>query len=213
MPDFMIFREGTDEKEKNDYKLKMGEFAKNLADGYVKGKKTLVITGSGVSAGSVPGMLKLMDKIIELTKNYEKEWNQSDIFQEIFDDYEKVHEFSKKQIVVLEEAHNYVPSTKSTVCKEIIVRLAREGRKYGISLCFVTQRPRFFDQTALSQSGNKIIFSLSNQDDIKHITEDLSVYRSELTREIQNQRVGECVVAGEAYHDILGVKINFQNMT
>ena len=77
----------------------------------------------------------------------------------------------KKQIVVIEESHNYVPSTKSTMCKDIIVRLAREGRKYGISLCFITQRPRFFDQTALSQSGNKIIFSLPNHDDIKHITE------------------------------------------
>ncbi len=115
----------------------------------------------------------------------------------------------KKQIVVIEESHNYVPSTKSTICKEIIVRLAREGRKYGISLCFITQRPRFFDQTALSQSGNKIIFSLPNQDDINHITEEISAYRLDLLSSIQNQRVGECVIAGDAYNEILEVKIKF----
>lgn len=115
----------------------------------------------------------------------------------------------KKQIVVIEESHNYVPSTKNTICKEIIVRLAREGRKYGISLCFITQRPRFFDQTALSQSGNKIIFSLPNQDDIKHITEEISAHRLDLLSTIQNQRVGECVIAGDAYNEILEVKVEF----
>ncbi|MGN0318606.1 MAG: ATP-binding protein [Lachnospira sp.] len=115
----------------------------------------------------------------------------------------------KKHIVVIEESHNYVPSTKSTLCKETIVRLAREGRKYGISLCFITQRPRFFDQTALSQSGNKIIFSLPNQDDIKHITEEVPIYRSDLLNVIQNQRVGECVIVGDAYNEILQVKIEF----
>lgn len=115
----------------------------------------------------------------------------------------------KKHIVVIEESHNYIPSTKSTLCKEIIVRLAREGRKYGISLCFITQRPRFFDQTALSQSGNKIIFSLPNQDDIKHITEEVSMHGIDLLNAIQNQRVGECVIAGDAYNEILEVKIEF----
>lgn len=115
----------------------------------------------------------------------------------------------KKQIVVLEEAHNYVPSVKSTICKEAIVRLAREGRKYGISLCFITQRPRFFDQTALSQSGNRIIFSLPNQEDIKHITEEISMNRSELLGAIQKQKVGECVIAGDSYNENLEIKIKF----
>lgn len=115
----------------------------------------------------------------------------------------------KKQIVVIEEAHNYIPSVKSTLSKDIIVRLSREGRKYGISLCFITQRPRFFDQTALSQSGNKIIFSLPNPDDVKHIMEDIPFYKPELAMKIQSQRTGECVVAGDAYNDVLEVVIEF----
>lgn len=115
----------------------------------------------------------------------------------------------KKQIVIIEEAHNYVPSVKNTLSKEILVRLSREGRKYGISLCFITQRPRYFDQTALSQSGNKIIFSLPNPDDVKHIMEDIPYYRPELAVDIQCQKTGECIIAGDAYNDILEVNIGF----
>ncbi len=61
--------------------------------------------------------------------------------------------FNKKYLIIIEEAHNYIPSVRSTLCKEAIVRVAREGRKYGISLCFITQRPRNFDQTAFSQDS------------------------------------------------------------
>lgn len=118
-------------------------------------------------------------------------------------------EYRKKHIVVIEEAHNYVPSIKNTLSKEIIVRLSREGRKYGISLCFITQRPRYFDQTALSQSGSKIVFSLPNPDDIKHIMEDIPYYKSELSLNIQCQKTGECIIMGNDYNDILEVKIQF----
>lgn len=115
----------------------------------------------------------------------------------------------KKHIVVIEEAHNYAPSIRNPLSKTILVRLAREGRKYGISLCFITQRPRFFDQTALSQSGNKIIFSLPNPDDVRHIMEDIPFYKSELAMEIQSQRVGECIIAGDAFPDILETVVRF----
>lgn len=116
----------------------------------------------------------------------------------------------KKCIVVIEEAHNYLPSVRNTLSKSILVRLAREGRKYGLSLCFITQRPRFFDQTALSQSGNKIIFALPNPDDVGHILEDIPFYKPELSTEIQSQRVGECIIAGDAFNDVLDVIIHFE---
>ncbi len=115
---------------------------------------------------------------------------------------------AKKQIVVIEEAHNFISSQKNSLSKDILVRLSREGRKYGISLCFITQRPRFFDQTALSQSGNKIIFSLPNPDDVKHITEEVTYYRPDLAINIQKQKVGECIIIGDVYNDILEVRID-----
>lgn len=115
----------------------------------------------------------------------------------------------EKHIVVVEEAHNYMPSVRSTLSKAILVRLSREGRKYGISLCFITQRPRFFDQTALSQSGSRIIFALPNPDDVKHIMDDIPFYNSELSIDIQTQKTGECVIASDSFNDVLETVIQF----
>lgn len=124
--------------------------------------------------------------------------------------YKKMKEENrKKHIIVIEEAHNFVPSTRNTLSKDILVKLSREGRKYGISLCFITQRPRYFDQTALSQSGNKVIFSLPNPDDVKHVIEDIAYYKPELACNIQGQRRGECIIAGDAYNDVLELMIDF----
>lgn len=120
----------------------------------------------------------------------------------------KSENIRKKYIVVIEEAHNYMPSVRNTLCKSILGILSRQGRKHGISLCFITQRPRFFDQTALSQSGNKVIFALPNPDDVKHIMEDVN--KSELAMVIPNQRVGECIIVGDAFNDLLQVVIQFK---
>lgn len=117
-------------------------------------------------------------------------------------------ENSKKHIVVIEEAHNYLPSTQKTQCKDIIVKLAREGRKHGIFLCFITQRPRYFDQTALSQSGSKVIFSLPHPDDVKHITEEVAYYRQSFPRDIPRQRQGECMVIGDALRDVVEMVVS-----
>lgn len=117
----------------------------------------------------------------------------------------------KKKLIFIEEAHNFVPSIKNTLCKEIIVRLAREGRKYGISLCFITQRPRNFDQTALSQSSNKIVFSIPHPDDIRHIMDDASYYHSEIGSIIQNQRQGQCVIIGDAFQSEVEMKVKFDD--
>ncbi len=114
----------------------------------------------------------------------------------------------RKHLIILEEAHNYVPSEKHTKCKNEIVKMSREGRKYGASLCFITQRPRFFDQTALAQSGNRVVFSLSNPDDIKHVMDEASIYDKELLGVIPRQRQGECAIIGDAFNGIVNVKIN-----
>ena len=76
-------------------------------------------------------------------------------------------------------------------------------------MCFVTQRPRLFDQTALSQSGNKIIFSLPNPDDVKHIMEDIAFYKPELATKVLGQKRGECVIAGDAFNDVLEIVVQY----
>ncbi|WP_333793647.1 ATP-binding protein [Hyphomicrobium sp.] len=70
--------------------------------------------------------------------------------------------------VVCEEAHRYVPLNTQhgfEPCKRAIARIAKEGRKYGASLCIVTQRPAEIDPTILSQCNTVFALRMSNDRD------------------------------------------------
>lgn len=100
-------------------------------------------------------------------------------------------------VIFIDEAHNYVPSVYKSFCKEEILRLAREGRKYGITLCLISQRPRWVDPTALSQCGNVFIFRIQNSDDKKHIFDSVSLPDSVKDINIAKFDTGEMIVAGD----------------
>ncbi|MBL8847175.1 MAG: DUF87 domain-containing protein [Hyphomicrobium zavarzinii] len=70
--------------------------------------------------------------------------------------------------VVCEEAHRYVPLNSQMgfePCKRAIAKIAKEGRKYGASLCIVTQRPAEIDPTILSQCNTVFALRMSNERD------------------------------------------------
>jgi hypothetical protein len=70
--------------------------------------------------------------------------------------------------VVCEEAHRYVPHNPQTgfgPCKRAIAKIAKEGRKYGASLCIVTQRPAEIDPTILSQCNTVFALRMANERD------------------------------------------------
>lgn len=98
-------------------------------------------------------------------------------------------------LIVLEEAHNYAPSVRTVICKDAVIRLAREGRKYGLHLLILSQRPRYIDPTLLSQCGGNIIFNLPNPDDIEYIMNNSGFYNESYCRIIQNFKTGDCLIA------------------
>lgn len=114
-----------------------------------------------------------------------------------------------KTIILLEEAHNFIPSIGNPICKYPIVNLAREGRKYGISLCMITQRPRYFDQTALSQSGNKFLFSMSHPDDVHSVLEDAFYYTKDMENRLKTLKRGQCIINGDAVRAPIPFKVEF----
>jgi DNA helicase HerA-like ATPase len=70
--------------------------------------------------------------------------------------------------LVCEEAHRYVPANSALgfePCKRAIAKIAKEGRKYGASLCIVTQRPAEIDPTILSQCNTVFALRMSNDRD------------------------------------------------
>ena len=100
-------------------------------------------------------------------------------------------------IVAIEEVHNFAPSVQTTACKSKIIQTSREGRKLGIGLCLITQRPRHFDQTVLSQCGSLFLFHIPHPEDVEHVFGTSPVYRKELLDAVRELTVGECLVLGD----------------
>jgi uncharacterized protein len=101
-------------------------------------------------------------------------------------------------LVVLEEAHRYLGDAASVLTKESANRIAREGRKYGIGLLLVTQRPTELPKTALAQCGTLITLRLSNSDDQGAIRSALPDTVAGLAAVLPSLRTGEAIVSGEA---------------
>jgi uncharacterized protein len=101
-------------------------------------------------------------------------------------------------LVVLEEAHRYLGEGASTLTRDSANRIAREGRKYGIGLLLVTQRPTELPKTALAQCGTLISLRLSSSDDQSTIRAALPDTVAGLAAVLPSLRTGEAVISGEA---------------
>ena len=101
-------------------------------------------------------------------------------------------------LVVLEEAHRYLGEGAGALTRDSANRIAREGRKYGIGLLLVTQRPTELPKTALAQCGTIIALRLSNAEDQGTIRAALPDTVAGLAAVLPSLRTGEAVVSGEA---------------
>lgn len=101
-------------------------------------------------------------------------------------------------LVVLEEAHRYLGEGASHLTTRSANRIAREGRKYGMGMLLVTQRPTELPRTALAQVGTLISLRLSNAEDQGAIRAALPDSVSGLAAVLPSLRTGEAIVSGEA---------------
>jgi len=98
--------------------------------------------------------------------------------------------------VVLEEAHILAPRDRHTMSKYWIGRIAREGRKFGVGLCLVSQRPKGLDVDALSQVNNMVILKLVEPGDQRHVQQASEQLSEDLLHQLPALNVGEAVVIG-----------------
>ncbi len=101
-------------------------------------------------------------------------------------------------LVVLEEAHRYLSDAAVELARDSANRIAREGRKYGIGLMLVTQRPSELPDTALAQCGSLIALRLSNSSDQAKIRAALPDSVAGLASVLPSLRTGEAIISGEA---------------
>ncbi len=98
---------------------------------------------------------------------------------------------------IIEEAHILAPSSMNTRSKYWISRIAREGRKFGLGLCLVSQRPKSLDANSLSQVNNMIILKLIEPNDQKHVQQASESLSSDLVEQLPSLNVGEALIMGK----------------
>jgi uncharacterized protein len=101
---------------------------------------------------------------------------------------------------VCEEAHRYVPNDNTLgfePTKRAISKIAKEGRKYGVSLCIVTQRPAELDPTILSQCNTVFSLRLTNERDQEILKAGISDAAASLLEFMPTMGTGEAVTFGE----------------
>ncbi len=101
-------------------------------------------------------------------------------------------------LVVLEEAHVFLPEGGDSPAHRTISRIAKEGRKYGVGLCIVTQRPVEIDTTVISQCGTMIALRLTNNSDRSKVEAAMPDDLGALSGMLPALRTGEGLVIGEA---------------
>lgn len=101
-------------------------------------------------------------------------------------------------LIVLEEAHRYLRDEATPMARDAANRIAREGRKYGVGLLLVTQRPSELPDTALAQCGTLIALRLGNSGDQSKIRAALPDSVAGLAAALPSLRTGEAVISGEA---------------
>jgi DNA helicase HerA-like ATPase len=103
-------------------------------------------------------------------------------------------------LIVCEEAHRYVSSdgvTSFALTREAIARIAKEGRKYGVSLCLVSQRPSELSTTILSQCNTIFALRMSNEHDQNFVRKALPDGAAGLLAALPALHNREAIVVGE----------------
>ncbi|MFW6120322.1 MAG: helicase HerA domain-containing protein [Petrotogales bacterium] len=116
--------------------------------------------------------------------------------KELFDDRKagKLPPF----LLVVEEAHNYCPERGfgNSVSSNMLRTVASEGRKFGMGLCVVSQRPAKVDKNIISQCNTNIILKVTNPNDLKAIIQSVEGLTNQTYNEIQRLPIGVALISG-----------------
>ena len=120
---------------------------------------------------------------------------------------------SKAYHILIEEAHRYVQNDTDTKLfgYNIFDRIAKEGRKYGILLGFITQRPSEISETAISQCSNFLIFRTMHARDVSYLETMMPNATKDTINTIKTLQPGTCMTFGSAFKIPISVKLQMPN--
>ena len=104
-------------------------------------------------------------------------------------------------LMVLEEAHNFAPAKAMSYAEKRAInvtrQIAQEGRKFGLGLVLISQRPSRLDETALSQCNSQIIMRLINPADQRFVRQAVEALNEDDLRMLPSLDVGEAIFSGQ----------------
>ena len=160
----------------------MGSFIAKIFRLPAKGKPISIIDVSGVPSDIVSVVVAVLSRLVF---DYAI-WSRSEVQRPV--------------LLVCEEAHRYVPSDKTSsgqAVRKILERIAKEGRKYGVSLGLITQRPSDLAEGVLSQCGTIVAMRLNNDRDQAFVKNAMPEGSRGFLDVIPALRNRECIVCGE----------------
>lgn len=115
--------------------------------------------------------------------------------------------------IIIEEAHRYVQQDRDIeiLGYNIFERIAKEGRKYGVFLAFITQRPSELSDTAISQCSNFIILRTLHPKDLQYIKEMVPNISIEVVQQLKSLQPGNCIAFGSAFKVPISMHVEFPN--
>ncbi len=158
--------------------------------GYLNKSNVTIVDLSGIPFEVLSITVSLISRLIfDFCFHYSKIRHENDELNDI------------PVMIVCEEAHNYIPQKDNIAYRasqKSIERIAKEGRKYGISLMVVSQRPSEVSETIFAQCNNFLSLRLTNNADQNYIARLFPDNSSGITDILPNLAPGECVVVGDA---------------
>lgn len=134
------------------------------------------------------------------------------IILEFLSRFEKSKRGSMPVVIALEEAQNYIPEInkkdRESISRKVFERIAREGRKYGLSLLVSSQRPSELSKTVLSQCNSFIVHRIQNPDDQVYIRKLVSSANSEILNQLPTLPQQHVIVMGDCVRTPIVAKMN-----
>lgn len=115
--------------------------------------------------------------------------------------------------IVLEEAHRYVQNDNdiNLLGYNIFDRITKEGRKYGVILGLISQRPSELSDTSISQCSNFLIFNILHPVDLNYIKQMVPNITEEITKKFKTLQSGNCIAFGTAFKVPVFIKFDMPN--
>ena len=115
--------------------------------------------------------------------------------------------------IILEEAHRYVQNDNDyeLLGYNIFDRITKEGRKYGVILGLISQRPSELSETSLSQCNNFLIFKMLHPIDVEYIRKMVPNITNEIIKQLRILQPGNCIAFGNGFKVPVFIKMEMPN--